>query len=157
MISIHNQQRKIKIDRKKMREIVQEILSILKYGDFDIGILITNNRNIRTYNRTYRNKDKATDILSFAYHHGLTPGKRIKVTHEEDRNLGDLILSLEYIQKEAKELQVSFDERVKVLLIHGICHLLGYDHENDRDWRSMRAKEASILKKLNAVQSADSG
>ncbi len=150
MVTIHNKQRKIPVDTKQMRAITQKILDILKYSDFDIGILLTNNKTIRDYNRSYRNKDKPTDILSFSYHSDLKPGKRIKVKTEEDKNLGDLILSLEYIKKEAEKLEVSLDERLKVLLVHGICHLLGYDHVTDAQWRSMRAKEAFILKKLVA-------
>ncbi len=150
MITILNKQRKISLDSEQMHAIMQKILDILNYSDFDIGILLTNNKTIRDYNRSYRNKDKPTDILSFSYHPDLKPGKRIKVKTEEDKNLGDLILSLEYIKKEAEKLNVSLDERLKVLLVHGICHLLGYDHVTDAQWRSMRAKEAFILKKLAA-------
>ncbi len=150
MVTIHNKQRKIHVDTKQMRAIKHKFLDILNYSDFDIGILMTNNKTIRDYNRSYRNKDKPTDILSFSYHSDLKPGKRIKVKTEEDKNLGDLILSLEYIKKEAEKLEVSLDERLKVLLVHGICHLLGYDHVTDAQWRSMRAKEAFILKKLVA-------
>lgn len=149
MITIHNKQRRISFDKQRMHGIVEKILELLNYEDFDIGVLITNNKNIREYNRTYRNKDKATDILSFSYHPELQPGKRIKVKTEEDKNLGDLVLSLEYIQKSAQELDVPFNDRLTTLLIHGILHLLGYDHETDAQWRSMRAKEAFIAKKLN--------
>ena len=150
MITILNKQRKISLDSEQMHAIMQKILDILNYSDFDIGILLTNNKTIRDYNRSYRNKDKPTDILSFSYHPDLKPGKRIRVKTEEDKNLGDLILSLEYIKKEAEKLNVSLDERLKVLLVHGVCHLLGYDHVTDAQWRSMRAKEAVILKKLAA-------
>lgn len=151
MITIINRQRKYSIDVQQMEHTVEKILKLLDYERFDIGILLTNNKTIRTYNRDYRKKDKPTDILSFSYHQYLTPGKRIKVKEEEDKNLGDLILSIEYIDKAARELNVSLEERLKVLLVHGICHLLGYDHETDADWRSMRAKEAFILKRLKTL------
>jgi probable rRNA maturation factor len=150
MITVHNRQRKIKIDKRSITSTVRKILSIVGYPDFDIGILLTNNATIRRYNREYRSKDKPTDILSFQYHEHAQPGKKIRVKEEEDKNLGDLILSLEYIASAAQELHVTFDERLTVLLVHGICHLLGYDHETDTQWRSMRAKEAFILKKLKA-------
>ena len=148
MITIKNQQRRYSLDLAGMKKTVAKILTLLDYEDFDIGILLTNNKRIRRYNRDFRNKDKATDILSFSYHHELKAGKRIKVAEEEDKNLGDLILSIEYVDEAAKNLNVSLDERIKVLLVHGICHLLGYDHESDADWRSMRAKEAYLLKRL---------
>ena len=148
MITIHNRQRKYTLDIKKLHTTVQQILEIINYSDFDIGILLTTNKTIRTYNLTYRSKDKPTDILSFSYHPELIPGKRIRAKSEDDKNLGDLILSIEYIDKIAKAMGVSLEERLKVLLVHGICHLLGYDHESDADYRSMRAKEAYIFRKL---------
>lgn len=148
MITIKNTQRKIALDKEKIQKDIQRILDILKYSDFDIGIWFTNNKTIRKYNRTFRSKDKPTDILSFPYYPSLKAGKRIKPQTEEDRNLGDLILSLEYIQKDAQMLNISFEQRLKILLVHGICHLLGYDHIEDKDYRRMRAKEAYLLKHL---------
>ena len=145
MITLKNRQRRFPLNLTRIERTVERILTLLKYPDFDIGILFTTNKTIRRYNKQYRHKDKPTDILSFSYHH-LTPGQRIHVTEEEDKNLGDLILSIEYIDKH--KLNQSLEERLTVLLIHGICHLLGYDHETDHDWRSMRAKEAYLLKKL---------
>ena len=88
MITIHNKQRRIPIDKKALHDTIQGILAILDYTDFDIGILLTNNKTIRFYNRTYRQKDKPTDILSFSYHPNLKPGKRIRAATEEDKNLG---------------------------------------------------------------------
>lgn len=145
MITLKNRQRRFSLDLKKIENTVERILMLLKYQEFDIGILLTTNATIRKYNAQYRHKDKATDILSFSYHQ-LTPGQRIQVTEEEDKNLGDLILSIEYIDKHKQDQ--SLEDRLTILLIHGICHLLGYDHETDADWRSMRAKEAYLLKKI---------
>jgi len=148
MILIKNQQRKIAIDLEKLKTDVQQILAALKYEDFDLGILITTNATIRKYNRDFRHKDKPTDILSFPAHPALQAGKRIKVHSDDDKNLGDLIISAEYVAKDAAKLNVTLAERLEVLLVHGICHLLGYDHIEDADWRRMRAKEAALLKKL---------
>ena len=148
MITIHNRQRKIAVDTTRLRALIQNILNILDYTDFDIGLLITNNKNIREYNRTYRHKDKPTDILSFSYHPTLKAGKRIRVDTPEDRNLGDLIISLEYIKKQSDEAHIKLEERLTILLVHGICHLLGYDHETDAQYRSMKKQESSILKQL---------
>jgi len=71
-----------------------------------------------------------------------------EVKEEEDKNLGDLIISAEYVTKDAKELNVTFEARMKKLLVHGVCHLLGYDHIIDADWHRMRAKEGFLLKKI---------
>lgn len=150
MILIKNQQRKIAIDLKKLKTDAQQILAALKYADFDLGILVTTNATIRKYNRDFRHKDKPTDILSFPAHPALQAGKRIKVRSDDDKNLGDLIISAEYVVKDADKLNVTLAERLEVLLVHGICHLLGYDHIEDADWRRMRAKEAILLKKLRS-------
>lgn len=148
MITIKNTQRKFTVDIKKIEQDISKILSLLKYQDFDIGILLTNNKNIQKLNKEYRNKNKPTDILSFPYHTNLQAGKKIKIKEEEDKNLGDLILSLEYIEKETKKLKIPIEKHIQRLLVHGICHLLGYDHIEDKDWRKMRAKEGWLLKKL---------
>lgn len=149
MLNIRNTQRKFRLDIKKVVQDVEKILTLLKYKDFDIGIWFTNNKTIRLYNKQYRSKDKATDILSFQYYPQLKAGERIKVKSQEDKNLGDLIISVEYTDKEAKELSVSLEARIQKLIVHGICHLLGYDHIEDKDWYKMRAKEGWLLKKLN--------
>lgn len=148
MIHIKNSQRKIHIDADQIEKDLHTILEALNYKDFDISVLVTTNKTIRAYNRDFRHKDKATDILSFPYHPELLAGKRIKVKEEEDKNLGDLIISAEYVIKDAAELKVTFEARMKKLLVHGVCHLLGYDHIIDADWRRMRAKEGFLLAKL---------
>ncbi len=150
MILFKNTQRRVAIHKQRVVHDVEKILTILGYQDYDIGIWITTNTTIRTYNREYRNKDKATDVLSFPYHPELQAGQKIKPICEEDKNLGDLILSAEYILQEAEKYSVTFEERLQLLLVHGICHLLGYDHIEDNDFRRMRAKEVAILKKLNS-------
>lgn len=148
MIYIRNTQRKVAVNTQQLARDAQKVLDLLKYSDYDLSILITTNKTIREYNKTYRHKDKATDVLSFPYHTDLVAGNRIKPVFEEDKNLGDLIFSAEYIVKAAQEYKVTFDARVQLLLVHGICHLLGYDHIEDADYRRMRAKEAWLLKKL---------
>lgn len=151
MITLRNTQRTIPINMPLLRKEAERILAILHYIDYDLGIWITNNRSIRRYNKAYRNKDKATDILSFAYHPNLRAGQRIKPGSEEDKNLGDLILSAQYVADQAEEFKVNFEQRMRILLVHGICHLLGYDHIEDADYRRMRAKEAFILREMSRI------
>lgn len=148
MITIKSTQRNIKLNIKKLHDDAQKILDALHYQDYDLGIWLTTNKTIRLHNRMYRNKDKATDILSFAFHPHLKAGQRIKPKSSEDKNLGDLIISVEYVQKAAQELDVPLEKRMQVLLVHGICHLLGYDHELDADYKIMHRKEKHLLKKI---------
>lgn len=148
MITINNTQRKVKIDKAQLKKDAQTILDALGYSDFDLGILITTNKTIQRYNKEYRNKDSATDVLSFAYHSHVKPGKKIVAKSEEDKNLGDLILAPEYILNDLPQWNTTFEKHLQRLLVHGICHLLGYDHIKDEDYKIMHKKEAHLLKLL---------
>ncbi len=146
MIKIINKQRKIKINEKKIKKIIAAMLTKLGYDDFDIGIFFTTNQTIKKYNKQFRNKDTATDILSFPYHAGLKPGQKIVVKNPEDKNLGDIIISLEYAQKAAPEWDRSFDQHLIALLAHGIAHLLNFDHKTDAQAKVMEGVEARLIK-----------
>lgn len=148
MITITNRIRSIKVSENKLRAQAQAMLEVLKYGDCDLGILLTTDKTIRTYNKQYRHKDKPTDILSFPFHPELKAGERIVFHSEDDKNLGDLIISLEYVARKAPEWERSFDEHMTALLAHGISHLLGYDHITDEQYDEMHKVEKKLLKKV---------
>ena len=148
MVTIKNSQRTIAINVHQLETDAQKLLVALGYEGFDLGIWVTTNKTIRHYNKIYRHKDKPTDILSFPFHPELQPGQKIKVRSEDDKNLGDIIISAEYVARQLKETGESFDDRLKVLLVHGICHLLGYDHIADEQFAQMQRKEKFLLKKL---------
>lgn len=145
MILIKNTQRLVPVDKINIQQTVQKILHILGYTDFDIGIWFTTNQTIRKYNQQYRHKDTPTDVLSFPYYPELQAGKKIIAKIPDEKNLGDLIISPAYVQKDAREQNISFEKRMNIILVHGVCHLLGYDHINDADYKIMRAKEQKIL------------
>ena len=136
-------------DDAALRADAQALLDILGYGDFDLGILLTDNNSIQEYNRVYRHQDKPTDILSFSYHSELKAGEPITVNDPEDKNLGDIIISLEYVRKDAPEWEQTFEQRMRVLLVHGICHLRGYDHIEDEDYMVMHKEEDRLLTMLS--------
>lgn len=148
MITIRNTQRKIKIDIANLKHDAQTILDALEYSDFDLGIWLTSNTMIRKYNNEYRHKDKPTDVLSFPYHTELKAGQKIKVKAEEDKNLGDLIIAPEYVMHDLPKWDTTFEKHLQRLLVHGICHLLGYDHIEDEDYKVMLKKETQLLKKI---------
>ncbi|MFC1841673.1 rRNA maturation RNase YbeY [Candidatus Dependentiae bacterium] len=149
MITIKNNQKKISVSEKKIKEYIKKIIKILGYENFDVGIWLTTNSTIKKYNKTYRKKNKPTDILSFPFYPDLKPEKKITPKSDDEKNLGDLIISLEYAKKDAKKFDKTLDEHLKVLLVHGICHLVGYTHETERDYKKMQAQEQYLLKKLN--------
>ena len=146
MITVRNTQRKIKIDVAQLKKDAQTVLDALEYSDFDLGIWICSDAMIRQYNRDYRHKDKVTDVLSFPYHTELKPGKRIRVKSEEDKNIGDLLIAPNYVVHDAPRWDDTFEDRMKVLLVHGICHVLGYDHETEEEYAVMNKEEKKLLK-----------
>ncbi|OGB84062.1 rRNA maturation RNase YbeY [candidate division TM6 bacterium RIFCSPHIGHO2_12_FULL_32_22] len=148
MIAIKNRQRKYKINLKELESNALKILTFLGYKDFDLGILITTNATIRKYNREYRNKDKATDIISFPFHYNLKPGEKIKAKSKEEKNIGDIIISPEFIDNDAKKAGITFKSRLNHILVHGICHLLGYDHYTEASDKLMKAQEDKLIKLL---------
>lgn len=148
MITIKNQQRKIKLDTAKLKKEAQIILNDLGYQDFDLFILLVNEPTIHTYNRDYRKQDKPTDIISFPFHPELGAGNQIMPTSPDDQNLGDIILCPQYILNDLSRWEKSFEDRLQILLVHGICHLLGYDHIVDSDYEIMQKEEARLLAKL---------
>ena len=136
------------LNLQEIEKQAQVILTELGYADFDLGIWLTTNKTIREYNKEYRKKDKATDILSFPYHEGVKAGQKIKVTCEEDKNVGDIIISVEFVRYLLPLYETTLQKRIGVLLIHGICHLLGYTHYDDENDAKMSKIERSIATKL---------
>jgi metalloprotein, YbeY/UPF0054 family len=145
MILIKNNQRAHPVDKKTITKTVQHILDTLGYGDFDIGIWFTNNKTIALYNKEYRHKEGPTDILSFPYYTELKAGQKITPKSTDEANLGDIIISLEYTSTSEQWQDTPEKERIPILLVHGICHLLGYDHETEEDYLVMHKKELELL------------
>lgn len=150
MINIQNQQNDLKIDQAKLHADTTKILAALNYADFDLTILLVSEPVMQKFNRDYRKKDQPTDILSFPFYPLLKAGERILPQNEDDQNLGDLILCPLYILKDLPRWEKSFEERLQILLIHGICHLLGYDHVLDEDYAIMKKQEDWLITKINS-------
>lgn len=108
----------------------------------ELSIVITDDAQVRDLNRTYRDKDAPTNVLSFPMQEGefsdITPGL-----------LGDVVISLDTARAEALEAGISTDERMSQLLIHGILHLMGFDHELGEDQaRKMEEKSLELLRRI---------
>ena len=142
-ILIKNQQKIIKINQRKIEEIIKKVLLHLKVDErTEISVLFTDDKFIRTLNNKYRGIDKPTDVLSFSLQEGAVKSPEI----ESDKPLGDIIISAETAQRQADTLNHSIEKELTVLLIHGLLHLIGYDHEEEKDYKIMREKESEILK-----------
>ena len=120
--------------------------------NFDLSISLCSNLQIRKINREFRGKDKPTDVLSFG-------NLDEKIIQQSGLNkaigvnkyifLGDIILSYEYILKEAESHKKNFKDHLTHLILHGILHILGHDHEKEKMAKIMENLEIKILKKFN--------
>ena len=113
-------------------------------GDAELAVMLTDDAGIRTLNRNWRGIDKPTNVLSFP---ALQPrGER----HVDDapRMLGDIAIAYETTRREADEEQKPFDHHLSHLAVHGFLHLIGHDHEKDREAETMEALEREILSQL---------
>ncbi|TXH33159.1 MAG: rRNA maturation RNase YbeY [Rhodospirillaceae bacterium] len=108
----------------------------------ELCIVLSDDRHVRQLNRDYRGKDKPTNVLSFA---ALDAGKPDSgmLWH-----LGDVILALGVVRKEAAKQRKALGDHLTHLVIHGVLHLLGYDHEEDAEAERMEALEIAALKRL---------
>lgn len=120
-----------RIDTNRIVEIANNILSEEKLADRNsyINIVITNDEEITRYNEKFRKKDGPTDVLSFEY--GL-----------DEETIGDIVISYETVAKQAPEFENSVQRELYLMIIHGILHILGYDHEkNENDAKAMFEKQ----------------
>jgi probable rRNA maturation factor len=120
----------------------EQILNALGCDDHELSIVITDDAQVRELNRTYRGKDEPTNVLSFPMQEGefsdITPGL-----------LGDVVISLDTTEAEAIAAGISTDERISQLLVHGILHLFGFDHElGENQAREMEEKSLELLRRI---------
>ena len=114
-----------------------------------VNIVLTNPKNIRKINKEHRNIDKETDVLSFPMFEKEELEKRQELNPDI---LGDIVISIERVIKQADEYGHSFERELAYMLVHGFYHLLGYDHMNEEDKIIMRQKEEHILNKLKILK-----
>ena len=109
-------------------------------SDKTINIKIVNNEEMINLNKQFRKKESTTNVLSFTNQ---------DISKSITGNLGDIAINYDFIKKESKEQGKTFDDHIIHMLIHGIYHILGFDHENDKMASIMEEKEITLLNKLN--------
>ncbi len=123
--------------RRTLCRVALALLERLGRADADVGIGFIGDTRMRRLNHTYRKQNRTTDVLAFTYR-AVRPGPRPL--------LGDVVISMPAARRQAGAAKHSLDEAVLRLLIHGVLHLAGYDHERgERRARLMRRKEAELL------------
>lgn len=125
-----------------VQEKTGQILNALGFDAHELSLVIMDDEGIQELNRTYRGKDKPTNVLSFSMQEGefgdITPGL-----------LGDVVISVETAAREADQAGITLEERMSQLLVHGILHLVGFDHEQGEDQeREMTAKSLELLRQI---------
>lgn len=150
MIAITNSQRLALFDIKNLEALVTEMLHVVDYADFDIGLMFCGPQRIRQYNKKFRSKDKPTDVLSFAYHADRTPDTRIVVADDDEKNLGDIIICPSVVAQRAGQYERTFEQHMVALIAHGIAHLLGHDHQTDEEFAIMDTLERQLIAAGNA-------
>jgi probable rRNA maturation factor len=126
--------------RRELRKIALKVLELVKQDQAELSIALVGNAEIQALNAKFRNKDAPTDVLSFPADVHLNLGVRL---------LGDVIISVEKAEQQAKERKRSLHEEMVALLVHGTLHLIGYDHERSRrDARIMARLEKEIYRTL---------
>ena len=129
-----NRQRSIRADWAAVRSFIDKLRSRVAKRPFTICLV--SDRSIRRYNKQYRHKNQATDVLSFPAGNGAEP----------PGYLGDILISVETARRSAARFRLALQEEIKILSLHGVLHLLGYDHETDRG--EMDRVERKLRKRL---------
>lgn len=139
MIEVVNRQRRRQMDTNKWRRIGDKALKAIGKENVGVTIAFVSDRRMRELNRVFRGLSKTTDVLSFP-----TGSDEFPVTSEV--HLGDIAISVERAEMQATENGLRFDEEVAQLILHGLLHLCGYDHETDNG--EMNRLEVRLRRRL---------
>ena len=135
MIEVVNRQRRLQIDTRAWSTFATKALAAIGNKESTATIAFVSDKRIRELNRQFRGVDKATDVLSF-----LGVGS-------DESDLGDIAVSVDTAATQAKENGLKLDEEIAQLILHGLLHLSGYDHETDNG--EMNRLELRLRRKLN--------
>ncbi len=144
---------RVRLTRFAVREITlahlaERLLSAVGESRSELSLELIGDRRMRRLNREYRKKDRPTDVLAFPIREAVMPHGVRPVTPM----LGDIVISLPTAVRQAKEAGRSIDDELTMLLVHGVLHLCGYDHErNPREAARMARRERALLHRISPV------
>jgi probable rRNA maturation factor len=124
-----------------IRRAVGATLELEGVHDREVSVLLTDDREIRRLNRTYRGIDRPTDVLAFAFDEADGPGG-------DGGPLGDVIISVERARAQARQRGVKLESELELLAVHGTLHLLGYDHREPEEAQKMRKKTRAVRRRI---------
>ncbi|XP_067154777.1 endoribonuclease YbeY [Apteryx mantelli] len=153
-VVIRNAQRAVAVRRAPLRRAVGALRAALGADRFDVALVCAGNGTMRRLNAAYRRRDEPTDVLSFPFHQ-VAAGQLPRPRFRDEYNLGDIFLGVEYIGEQCRRSGEDFGGVLAVTAAHGLCHLLGYQHNTKSEWQQMYQKEKEILEELNRVTGAN--
>ena len=139
MIEVVNRQRKVPVDLERWQGFTSRALKATPAQVANVTIAFVSDRQMRALNRQWRGTSGTTDVLSF-------PAGEDEFANPNGSNLGDVVISLEQATRQAREQDLTVDEEIAQLILHGLLHLCGYDHETDKG--EMNRLELRLRKKL---------
>ena len=125
--------------KKEAERLIRRVLEMLGLKNWELSVLFCSNAYIKSLNAQYRNKDEATDVLSFPLGETVPGGQYLA---------GDLVISLDALEENTRFFKVSAEEELRRLLVHGILHLKGYDHATNKPGEPMLKTQEEILARL---------
>ena len=141
-VFISDEQTECSVDCKILESQIRSILMVLECEDREISVLLTDDRKMRNLNKRYRDKNLTTDVLSFPQNEGGEEGLNPHL-------LGDVVISTTTAKRQSTEHGLSLEEEIVLLLIHGILHLLGFDHErSDEEAHHMKEKTQELFGRI---------
>jgi len=136
-VTIHNIHPLCRIKKKEIEDLIKGALRSEEIN-LPVDVILVNDDFMKKINRKYTKRRKTTDVLSF----GMKEGKNMGVDYP---GLGDIYVSLDQAKRQAREYGISLKEEASRLVIHGLLHLLGYDHKNKTQAKIMKEKEEAYL------------
>ena len=124
----------------KMNDAFKLICDEEEIKECSINLKVMSDKSMQKLNKKYRSKDTSTNVLSFTNE---------DISKTITGNLGDIAISYEFVKRESVELDIEFDDHMIHMLIHGVYHILGFDHESNTMAEVMENKEIKLLEKLN--------
>ena len=141
-VSVLNRQNRVPVDRRKFGMAARRILKALGYEGYELTVVLVDDLEITRLNRQYLRHNRPTNVISFPMMDGTPESLRSRV-------LGDVVISAETAQRDAGEAGEKTGDEILFLMIHGILHLTGYDHEGSAaERRKMETKENEFFKRL---------
>lgn len=150
-----NRQSQFSLDLPTLRAYERQVKSVLDLGPRDFNVCFVSDEDISRMNSVYRGKAVPTDVLSFPWEGEGESGPEEAVSGEFRNFLGDIVISVATADRNAGAEGHSTEEEIRMLILHGVLHLLGYDHETDHG--EMKSLELSLRERLNPPPAGQRG